>query len=199
MTRKNMLGALTLSAAATAAMVMWGQAGPGSGEASAAAGKTQRFDGDLTVSGTLTAKALRLADGGAVATQKELADVKAQALNNAMDSMTKQLKTRSSSPAVSNFAGEIAEKVADALARKLASGSTTGPAGQLRKELAAMLQAELKRRGVTSDSRSTPPASELAPMKRAVDDLERKHKAAERKLDSLQREIDQLRRELKRK
>ena len=197
--KKNVLGVLALSAAAAAAaaMVMWCGAGPGSGEASAAAGGARRFDGDVTVGGTLTAKALRLADGQAVATQKQLADVKAEVLNSAMDSMTKQLKTRSGSPGVSQFADEIGKKVNEALAKKLASGSTVGAAGQLRKEIVAMVQAELKRRGVSSDSRSAPP--ELARMKRAVDDLQRKHKAAERKLDSLQREVEKLRREVNRK
>ena len=75
--------------------------------------------------------------------------------------------------------------------------STSGAAGQLRKELSSMVQAELKRRGVTSDSRSA--TAELARLKRAVDDLQRKHRDAERKLDSLKREVEQLRREVKRK
>jgi len=197
MTRnKSVLGVLALSAV-VAAMGMWMCAWQGPGEASAAAGAERRFDGDVTVGGTLTAKALRLAGGGSVATRKQLADVKAELLKGTMDNLTKQLKTRSSSWEVSNFADEISKKVTESLAKKLASRSTTGAAGQLRKVLSSMVQAELKRRGASSDSRSA--AAELARMKRALDDLQRKHKAAERKLDSLERTVEQLRREVKRK
>ena len=200
MTRnKSVLSVVAVSAAAGVATFMWASAGVGSGEASAAAGQARKFDGDVVVAGTLTAKALRTADGGDVATQKQLAQVKGEVLKDTMDNLTKQLKTRSSSWQVSSFADEINKKVTEALAKKLASRSTTGAAGQLRKELSAMVQAELKRRGVASPSDSRSGAAELARMKRTVDDLQRKQKDAERKLDSLQRELEQLRREVKRK
>ena len=60
MTRnKSVLSVVALSAAVGVATMVWISAGPGSGEASAAAGQARKFDGDVVVAGTLTAKALR--------------------------------------------------------------------------------------------------------------------------------------------
>jgi len=197
--KKSVLSAWVLLAVAGVAMVVWASAAPGVGEASGAPGEARMFGGDVAVAGTLTAKAIRIADGGDVATRKQLADVKAAVLKDTMDNLTKQLKTRSSSWKVASFADEINKKVTEGLAKKLASRSTTGAAGQLRKELSTMVQAELKRRGVGSPSDSRSGTAELARMKRALDDLQRKQKDTERNLDSLKRDLERLRREVKRK
>jgi len=201
MSRKNCalsvwggIAVVTVAVLIMAGLSVW----PGGRQARAALGQDKSFDGDVTVSGTLTARAIRLAGGVDVVTSKQLAEVKAEVLKSTMDSLTKQLKTRSSSWAVANFAAEINKKVTESLARNLASRSSSGAAGQLRKELTSLVQAEVKRQGSSSSS-SRSDSAELARLKRALDDLQRKYRAAERKLDDLEDEVEKLRREVKRR
>lgn len=127
----------------------------------------QSFTGDVTVSGTVKARDVRVADG-VLLTEKKMNAIRKEIVSQAVDEVLNTLRFRTTTVEVRAITEQITSSVLQALDRK-------------------------HREESVSNRNST---SEMAALKRQVTDLESKYRDSERELSKLQREVEQLRRDL---
>jgi hypothetical protein len=132
----------------------------------------QIVQGNLKVSGTITADAVE-ANGGAVLTTKDLSAIQSQILVRVAEEITNRLKTNGNSQEMRAFS----EQITNAIAKTI---------GVTRQELLIL------RRDLNDASKAG--ADSVNEMRAALANMQRAQIAAEREIASLRRELDQLRR-----
>lgn len=133
-----------------------------------------RFSGDVTVAGTLSAREVRVANE-TVATEKTLEKLHKEILAEVVSEISNKLKFRSNTAEMRTFTDQITKSVVATI------GNSSKAVDDLRREL---------------DASKKSAASQVKELHRTVATLQSEQQAAERELASVKREIAEIRREL---
>jgi len=136
-----------------------------------------KFAGDVTVAGTLSARSIRVANAE-VATEKSLEVLHNAILSEVVSEISKKLRFSSNSVEMREFAAQITKSVV----------ATVGNSSKLVEDL---------RRELDASTKSA--ASQVADLKRTITVVANESKTAQRELATLRKEMEELKRELAKK
>ncbi len=136
-----------------------------------------KFTGDVTVAGTLSARSMRVAND-TVATEKSLETLHKAILSEVVAEISKKLRLNSSSVEMREFVAQIAKSVV----------ATVGNSSKLVQDL---------RREFDASTKSA--ASQVTELKRTITVMQDESKIAQRELAALKQEMEELKREVAKK